>query len=304
MQLDFPVLAGQKDWLVRDVLRSFGVSSTLIRSVKRARGFWLDGSPVHTDVRVQPGQIIRFELPQEPATTVQAQPIPLHIAYRSVHAMVLDKPAGMAVHPTLNYSDGTLANAYMGLAQREGRSGVFRPVNRIDKDTSGLVLCAENAYAAPLLAQSVRKVYVALVEGAMSLGSGYVDAPIDRAPDSIILRCVAPDGKPSRTNYTVLASAADHSLLKLELITGRTHQIRVHMAHIGHPLAGDDLYGGSRQQMARHALHCAQISFREPISEEMRCVNSSLPPDMLALALHMGITKEQLVQWNLTDPLS
>lgn len=297
MQLDFPVLADQNGWLLRDVLRYFKVSSTLIRGVKRSSGFFINGTPAHTNVRVQPGQMIQFELPPEPATTVRAQAIPLSIIYRSVHAVVLDKPAGMAVHPTLNYPDGTLANAYMGLVQREGHAGVFRPVNRIDKDTSGLVLCAENAYAAPLLAQSVQKVYVALVEGAMPLQSGYVDAPIDRAPGSIILRCVSPGGKPSRTNYTVLASTAQHSLLKLELVTGRTHQIRVHMAHIGHPLAGDDLYGGSCQWITRHALHCARISFCEPVTGEMRCIKSSLPSDMLALTQHMGLTNDQLAQW-------
>ncbi len=299
MQLNFPVSADQKGWFLRDVLRHFGLSSTLIRGVKRAGGFWLDDAPVHTDVRVQPGQTVHFELPPEPAASVQAQKIPLHIAYRSEHAMVLDKPAGMAVHPTLNYPDGTLANAYMGLAEQEGRCGVFRPVNRIDKDTSGLVLCAENAFAAPLLAQSVQKVYVALVQGEMPLEKGSVDAPIDRAPDSIILRQVSPNGKPSRTEYTVLASGAGHSLLCLKLLTGRTHQIRVHMAHIGHPLAGDDLYGGSRQQISRHALHCAQITFSEPITGRQCCVHSFLPPDMMELTRQMQISPVQLAKWNL-----
>jgi len=138
-------------------------------------------------------------------------------------------------------------------------------VNRIDKDTSGLVLAAKHAYAAPLLARNVEKLYYAVVEGELPLGPGVIDAPIGRQAESIIGRCVTPDGKPSRTEYTILKAENGLSLAACVPVTGRTHQIRVHFASIGHPLAGDDLYGGSRARIGRQALHCARQSFQVPV---------------------------------------
>jgi 23S rRNA pseudouridine1911/1915/1917 synthase len=163
---------------------------------------------------------------------------------------VLEKPPHLAVHPTLNYPRDTLANGYAAWAAAHGESPVFRPVNRIDKDTSGLVLAAKNGYAAPLLAEGVEKLYYAIVEGELPLGPGIIDAPIGRRGDSIIGRCVTPEGKPSRTEYTILKAAQGLSLAACVPVTGRTHQIRVHFASIGHPLAGDDLYGGHRDRIA------------------------------------------------------
>ena len=196
---------------------------------------------------------------------------------------MVDKPAGVAVHPTLNYPDGTLANGWLEHLRGQGRQGVFRPVNRIDKNTSGLVLLAQNAFAAPLLAGSAAKCYLAIVQGTLPPGQGAVDAPIARRGDSIIGRCVAPEGKPSRTEYTVLASGPRYSLLACRPVTGRTHQIRVHMAHIGHPLAGDSLYGGPMADMSRHALHCAVVRFCHPVTGAPVRVECPLPADMAAL---------------------
>ena len=297
MKLCFAIRPQWQGWLLRDVLRQCGVSSTLVRAIKRTGGFWLDAAPVHTDARVCAGQELSFLLPPEEPSSVMPQQLAVKIAFESRHALVLDKAAGMAVHPTLNYADGTLANAYMGLLAGRGRTGVFRPVNRLDRDTSGLVLCAQNAFAAPLLASSVKKQYFAIIEGRLPAERGRVDAPIGRAPDSIILRRVSPDGQPSITDYTVLAAGAGHSLVRLDLQTGRTHQIRVHMAHLGHPLAGDDLYGGSRALIARQALHCGRLTFEEPQTGEERCVTSPLPPDMAALAAQMGLTASRLAEW-------
>ena len=126
------------------------------------------------------------------------------------------------------------------------------------------MLAAKHAYAAPLLAQNVEKLYYAIVEGELPLGPGVIDAPIGRRGDSIIGRCVTPEGKPSRTEYTILKAENGLSLAACVPVTGRTHQIRVHFASIGHPLAGDDLYGGSRERIGRQALHCARQTFRVP----------------------------------------
>lgn len=266
-------------------LRTRGVTAGLIKSVKhRGEGFRADGAPLHTDQPVHTGQQITFTLPPEQETSVSAQPIPLEIAYEDDFAAVLDKPAGLAVHPTLNYPDHTLANGWIYHLKCQGKTGVFRPVNRIDKNTSGLVLCAQNAFAAPLLADGVQKCYLAIVQGKMPLGIGAVEAPIGRRGDSIIGRCVTAEGKYSLTEYTVLASDAQFSLLACIPRTGRTHQIRVHMAYIGHPLAGDTLYGGDTKEIARHALHCAVLRFAHPLTRNSIKVTSALPPDMLQLA--------------------
>ena len=143
MELSFIVPPRFEGGCLRDFLRASGVSATLIKAVKNETGgFWVEDGPARTCDMVHAGQMVTFVLPPEKPTTVEPQDIPLTIAYESQHVMVLEKPAGMAVHPTLNYADGTLANAYMGLLRQRGQQGVFRPVNRIDKDTSGLVLCA------------------------------------------------------------------------------------------------------------------------------------------------------------------
>lgn len=264
-------------------LRSQGVSAGCIKTVKyQGNGFFADGAPLHTDQKVKSGQVITFELPPEPPTTVVPQRVPFSLVYEDEFAAVLEKPAGIAVHPTLNHPDGTLANGWIDLLQQRGEQGVFRPINRIDKNTSGLVLCAKNAFAAPLLAKQVHKCYVALAEGELPLGPGVIDAPIARCGDSIIGRCVDPTGKPSVTQYWVAAAGQGHSLVLCRPVTGRTHQIRVHFSSQGHPLAGDTLYGGHLGPMQRHALHCAALAFVQPVTQHRITLQSPLPDDMAA----------------------
>ena len=286
--------------LVRSFLRQCAVSTELARAVKfQGGGFFADGAPILANRRVEAGQVISFELPPEGESVVPQNDIPVDVVYEDAFALVVEKPPHLAVHPTLNSPLDTLANGYAAWALRQGRSPVFRPVNRIDKDTSGLVLAAKNAYAAPLLAGGVEKLYYAIAQGALPLGKGVIDAPIGHRGDSIIGRCVTPEGKPSRTEYTILRAAQGLSLAACVPVTGRTHQIRVHFASIGHPLAGDDLYGGHRDRIARQALHCARQSFRvpaytevpggirleTPVEEHARtvAVESPLPEDMRAL---------------------
>ena len=288
LQLAFPVPAGCDGWLLRDFLKKAGVSATLARQVKRAGGFFLDEAPLRADQPVRGGAVLRFCLPPEPQTSVPAQDIPLVIRYESLHALVLDKPAGMAVHPTLGYPEGTLANGYMGLLRARGQAGAFRPVNRLDVTTSGLVLAAKNAWAAPLLAQSAQKWYTALLEGRLPARRGIIDAPIARTPGSIVLRQASPEGRPSRTEYETLACFEAHTLVRARTVTGRTHQLRVHFAHLGCPLAGDELYGGSRRLIGRPALHCAAVEFTEPETGGRARAESPLPPDMEKAVLAAG----------------
>lgn len=301
MQLYFAVpdtAATHDGVLVRSFLRQCAVSTDLARAVKfRGGGFFADGVPILANRRIFPGQVLSFALPPEGDGVTPQPEIPVKVVYEDAFAVVLEKPPQLAVHPTLNYPGGTLANGYAAWAAAHGHSPVFRPVNRIDKDTSGLVLAAKHAYAAPLLARNVEKLYYAVVEGELPLGPGVIDAPIGRQAESIIGRCVTPDGKPSRTEYTIIKAQDGLSLAACVPVTGRTHQIRVHFASIGHPLAGDDLYGGSRARIGRQALHCARQTFHLPegspktdgfcISVPLELgavtVESPLPPDIQTL---------------------
>lgn len=300
MELCFrvPDQEGPQGVLLRNFLRRCAVSSDLSRGVKfQGGGFFADDRPVLANQRVFPGQVVRFALPPQGAGVRPQPEIGLRIVYEDPFALLVDKPAGLAVHPTLNYPEGTLANGYAAWALEHGVCPVFRPVNRIDKDTSGLVLAAKHAYAAPLLAQRVQKLYYAVPQGELPLGPGVIDAPIGRRGDSIIGRCVTPEGKPSRTEYEILRAENGLSLAACLPVTGRTHQIRVHFAHLGHPLAGDDLYGGSRERIGRQALHCARQTFWLPQGRQEGerlwidapqqlhsiTVECPLPPDIQAL---------------------
>ncbi len=303
MNLYFTVPPSCDGVLLRTFLRQCLISTELSRAVKfRGGGYFVDGEPFMANRAVHAGQVLSFALP--PELTSGAAPegeITVKILYEDAFAMVVDKPAGIAVHPTLNYGAGTLANGYAALMHARGESPVFRAVNRIDKDTSGLVLLAKNAYAAPLLASCVQKKYFALPEGVLPLGEAVIDAPLGRRGDSIIGRCVTPEGKPSRTEYEITRQGTAVSLAVCTPVTGRTHQIRVHFSSIGHPLAGDDLYGGSRALLARQALHCGQMMFEVPCGEiredgfafslmdvqglqfATKTVQSALPPEFEAL---------------------
>ena len=208
MQLYFAVpdtAATHDGVLVRSFLRQCAVSTDLARAVKfRGGGFFADGVPILANRRIFPGQVLSFALPPEGDGVTPQPEIPVKVVYEDAFAVVLEKPPQLAVHPTLNYPGGTLANGYAAWAATHGHSPVFRPVNRIDKDTSGLVLAAKNAYAAPLLAGGVAKLYYAVAQGTLPLGEGVIDAPIGRRGDSIIGRCVTPEGKSSRTEYTII----------------------------------------------------------------------------------------------------
>ena len=270
MKLYFPVPPQADGVLLRNFLRRCAVSTELARAVKfHGSGFFADGQPILANRRLAAGQMLSFELPADGEGVAPQPEIPVQVVHEDAFALLLEKPPRLAVHPTLNYPLDTLANGYAAWAAAQGRSTVFRPVNRIDKDTSGLVLAARNSYAAPLLAQGVEKLYYAIVEGELPLGPGVIDAPIGRQAESIIGRCVTPDGKPSRTEYTIIRAEHGLSLAACVPVTGRTHQIRVHFASIGHPLAGDDLYGGHRERVGRQALHCAKQTFWVPRCERM-----------------------------------
>lgn len=292
--IPFCVPQEQDGWTLWDFLKAQGVSSGYIRKVKRMQpGITLLGEHKNTDWRVHAGDSYQLPVLEEEETSVKGQQISVNILYESDCALVVEKPAGMAVHPTLGYPDGTLANAVVGVFEARGEKIPFRPVNRLDVGTTGLVLAAKSRLAAVFLSRSAVKEYTALAVKKMPLGKGVVTAPIARCEDSIIKRCVAPQGKPSTTYYEVLDAAGGLSLVRCIPATGRTHQIRVHFAFMGHPLAGDDLYGERCKGLERHALHCSAIQFEEPDKRQVR-VESGLAADLCRLAEENGIDWKRL----------
>lgn len=212
-------------------------------------------------------------LPQELA--------PSMIAFEDDFLLIIDKPAGMLVHPTVSQCEGTLYDLVKSYYAHKGITADIHPVSRLDKNTSGLVIFAKEPIIQFWLSQAeVVKEYVAIAQGHLAEQQGIIDAPIARKEGSIIERCVDFErGKEAKTAYMVLGYYGDNTLIKLRLFTGRTHQIRVHMAHIGHPLVDDNLYGTPGPQ-SRHALHAYRLAFKHPVGDMQLEITRTLPEDL------------------------
>jgi 23S rRNA pseudouridine1911/1915/1917 synthase len=211
--------------------------------------------------------------------------LPLPIVYEDEDILVVNKPADMPVHPSMNHYENTLANAVMWYFSNQGIAYTFRCINRLDRDTTGLTILAKNMLSAGILSSfmqkhEIHKEYRAICEGIVP-PYGTINAPIARAGDSAIERCVDPEhGEEAITHYICEKTDGRHSLVKLILDTGRTHQIRVHMKYLGHPLIGDFLYHPDDKTMSRQALHCCCLKFRHPITGENMHFEAPLPEDM------------------------
>lgn len=277
-ELIFEVRA-MESMTVQDYLREkCGVSRRLLQRLKnRDGGLLCNGKFIRTVDFVNDGDVISLNSEEknniEPNGNLSAE-----IVFENDSVVVFDKPSGMPVHPSVRHRDDTLGNLFAYLYQ----GLTFRPVNRLDKDTSGLCIIAKNPYAANFLQGKSKKVYFAAVHGIIN-GAGIINAPIARQQESIILRCVRDDGQRAVTYYKSVQTNEKYTLLEINLETGRTHQIRVHFSYTGHPLAGDDLYGGSREDISRQALHCGKITFTLPESGENITLTSAIPNDIVNL---------------------
>lgn len=209
---------------------------------------------------------------------------PSMLAYEDDFLLIIDKPAGMLVHPTVSERGTTLYDYVKAYYEANGITAGIHPVSRLDRNTSGLVIFAkEPAVQHWLSQQQVEKEYLALACGRFENSEGIIEAPIARKEGSIIERCVDYErGKYAKTAYEVLAAYSNHTLLKVRLFTGRTHQIRVHLASIGHPLVNDNLYGTPGPQ-ARHALHAYRLAFKHPVSDVFLEITRALPEDLQKL---------------------
>jgi 23S rRNA pseudouridine1911/1915/1917 synthase len=284
----FEAWAGQKiSFILR---RQLGVSAILLRLLRQTpASILLDGAPVSFYTCPTAGQRLTVRLPNDPPSDIVPTQGELDICYEDAHIYVINKPAGLCVHPGPDHHNDTLGNYLAWLERTRGEARTFRPVNRLDRGTSGLLCVAKHGYAAERLRQSMRenlwhKSYLAVCEGVPSTLSGTIDAPIGRLDGSVLMRQVQEDGKPARTRYQVLSGYQHHTLVQLWPETGRTHQIRVHMAHIGHPLVGDFLYGTEQPDLITHtALHAYELSFPHPITGKMCSFTTPMPQDMQAL---------------------
>lgn len=274
--------------LVRVLRTRFGVSRTLIRRLRREGQIRVDGAPAQLRDVVRAGQKVELLLSPQ-AGNVAPEPLPLAVVYEDDAVMVVNKPAGMLVHPTDMEPTGSLAAAVAHHLAAQGRPPFVGPVTRLDRDTTGLVLFAKHPHAHHRLSKSLaaghcERLYKAVVHGQVAADEGVIDAPIRRAAGSLSLREVGEGGQQAVTRYRVLeryAGAVPASLLELRLETGRTHQIRVHLAHIDHPVIGDRLYGrGPSLGMTRQALHAYALRFMHPVSGRCLEFTAPLPDDM------------------------
>ena len=263
------------------------MSTGLINRLKWQNRILVNGISRHNDYTVQPGDVITAEL-DEPTPQYPAQDGPLTVLYEDDHILAVDKPAGMLIHPSRATMTGTLANRVLAYYQKTGQACAFHPVTRLDRDTFGVVLLAKNAHIHALLNQlhsdgQLQKTYHALVYGHPTPESGRINAPIARRELPSLLRYVNQAGKPSETVYRVLGRYDRFSHLELLPITGRTHQLRVHCAHIGHPILGDPQYGSEESQsfslqmnISGQRLCAKHLDFVHPVTGAPVCLESQL----------------------------
>ena len=249
----------------------------------------VDGRTVRASLKLEGGSTVNVEVPPARAVTLAPEPIPLHVIYEDDDLIVIDKPAGLVVHPAPGHPSGTLVNALLARWREfKGLKGDLRPgiVHRLDRDTSGLLMVAKNDAAmfklgAQIKERRISKEYVALVEGRLEPKAGRIEAPDGRHPTARQQMAVVRSGRASTSHYDVERWYRGFSLVRVKPVTGRTHQIRVHMAFTGHPVAGDGQYGGhAHPGLPRQFLHAARLGFTQPTSGEWLQFESPLPVDL------------------------
>ena len=248
----------------------------------------VDGGDTNAGYRLRVGQSVSIRVPDPVPSHILAQEIPISVVYEDEHLLLVDKPAGMAVHPGVGHPDSTLLNAILGLHSDIGSvGGQSRPglVHRLDKDTSGLMLVAKNDeshehLSAQFKDRSVKKGYLALVVGHPEPAEAIIDAPVGRDPHDRKKMAIVDDGRSASTLYRTIQNFSGYSYIDVRPRTGRTHQIRVHFASIGHPVVGDVTYGQADPRLSRQFLHAAHLDFQHPATGERQVVDSLLPDEL------------------------
>lgn len=282
MKVTLEITANDAGRVLKRVLRDrLCLSTAMLRSAKYGGDILLNGKSVFVTATVNEGDTVEVLFPEETAD-YPAENAPISVLWEDEHFMAVDKPAGIITHPTHSRISGTLANYALFYSLAHGGAGCHA-VNRLDRDTGGVILFAKSAYSKSTTAGlDYEKLYLAVVFGSPEADSGSVDLPIKRANEADMRRITAPDGAPSLTHYEVLRRYDGFSLLRLRLETGRTHQIRVHMAAIGHPLLGDRLYGTEESYalseqlgIPHHMLHAESLRFLHPLTGQEIIIKST-----------------------------
>ena len=277
---------------INQVLKEeFRISSRLLTKIINNEKVLLNGHFCDTRKKPNLDDIIEVLLDlEEDNTNIKSTKMELNILYEDNGLLVINKPPRVAIHPSLRHYDNSLSNGVKYYFDKIGVKKKIRPVNRLDLDTSGLVVFAKNEYIQECLINEMKtgkfyKEYVCIVKGTIKKKNGTINAPITRKEKSIIERCVKNDGQKAITSYEVLQEYSNYSVIKCILETGRTHQIRVHMAYIGHPILGDTLYGTKSDLINRQALHCYNLCFNNPVTKKQLKLKSNIPTDMRKLIL-------------------
>ncbi|WP_046175369.1 RluA family pseudouridine synthase [Domibacillus indicus] len=279
--------AEQDGVLLRSFLQEKSISKRALTDIKFTGGLIeVNGREVNVRYVLSAGDLVRVVFPpEEPSDGIKAEQLDLPVLYEDDLLIAAAKPAGMSTIPSREHPDGSLAAGLLWLYEERQIQATAHIVTRLDRDTSGIVLAAKSRHVHHLMSELQKKKmvfrqYEALAEGIFETESGVIEAPIGRRRDSIIERTVCEDGQYARTGYRVVKQYGGFAHVAVKPETGRTHQIRVHFAHIGHPLAGDDLYGGSIKRIRRQALHCGSLIFSHPLTGESIDISMPVPDDM------------------------
>jgi 23S rRNA pseudouridine1911/1915/1917 synthase len=284
------ITSAEDGMTVKEYAGELGISKRLLTDIKFGGGdLQINGEHVTVKYVLKEGDLLIVKFPEEQVSeTLLAEPVPLDILYEDEHVLVINKQPYVSSIPSREHPSGSIANGIIDHYQTTGVRATVHLVTRLDRDTSGVMLVAKHRFAHSILSSAqknglVKRRYAAVVHGRMAQMEGTVDAPIGRHPDSIIERTVTPDGQKAVTHFYVTCANDDMTSVALQLETGRTHQIRVHMSYLGHPLCGDTLYGGTRQEIGRQALHSEHLSFIHPLTQENMTFHAPLPQDMRKL---------------------
>ena len=287
----YHIKKSEQDFTVKQFLKSRGYSAQSMTELKKRPESVLRNSlPVFMTHRLNADDILQIHIMEENSSkNIIPVQLPLHIVYEDDDLMIVDKPAGMPIHPSENNRCNSLGNAVAWYFAQQHIPFVYRCINRLDHDTSGLTIIAKHMISAGILStmvaekgdQGICREYLAIVRGKVIPPEGTIDAPLSRKPGSIIERTVdLQHGERAVTHYRVLKEGNNHSLVSLALETGRTHQIRIHMKYLGYPLIGDYLYNPDMEHISRQALHSCRLSFTHPITGQKMDFSAPLPEDM------------------------
>ena len=290
MEIQYNISKAEAGRKIGDFLKQQGYSKRNIIALKKyPEKILVNGKWEYVNYILKDGDKLVLRLSEEMSSPrIEPQDIPLDIIYEDEDILVVNKPPFMPIHPTVNHEKNTLANAVMYYYQKQGQEHVFRCMNRLDANTSGLTIMAKHKYSSAKLGEAMRnrkihREYCAIVWGEDLPDEGCINLPIGKKEDSVIERMVRADGLSAITHYQVLQRKNGLVFLKLKLETGRTHQIRVHMKAIGHPLIGDDLYAPEHMLMNRQALHSAKLVFPHPMTGQEMTLECPIPNDMMQM---------------------